>query len=367
MMQTETGSPTTSSVDNSGIALQIVNSDKLLYTMQFQNLASLNVSPYYYPNPNPVLSTYVPVEESGMHNRFAPVSITSSGTVTVKMSAGYVDFYTNTDIRTQFVFTANSKVTCQLRSFESSGSLNNELTSAYSCQLLINGVPVGSSFTGSYTYSSPTVQQIDSFGYRFNFSAFNKSVTSKGNTLIFASIGDTGIWTFGSSVGGDGITSGDVTIIVSEAVNDIIQSADKNTVTIVNKIDQSTTTVTNQIKNSTTQVTQTITDSTGKIIAAITPTPQQAQDASNLKGTMKDTTDRIKDNVSSIEEGTNRPNPEETAKEIDPLEKLDKTDQTYMTMKDGIQQILSHEFILTIMLMLFGFAFTAYVLFGKRT
>jgi len=220
-------------------------------------------------------------------------------------------------------------------------------------QLIVNDRLVGDRFSNTtYTYASTQGESVGSFGYRFYYNA--KSFTEYAAYSRYKCVTfflDRGVWTFKDTAYDGG---------------NIVVALDTHFNSLETKIDQSTTQITDTINQSTGQVTTAITDSSNRVIAAVTSKPEQNQAATQYKDDMSQTTTQIQDNVQAIEDKTNRPDPEKTAQDIDPLEKLDKTDQSYLAMKDGIKQILSNEFILTIMLMLFGFAFVAYVLFGKR-
>lgn len=88
--------------------------------------------------------------------------------------------------------------------------------------------------------------------------------------------------------------------------------------------------------------------------------------ADQFKQDMQEVTDKIDQAAQQIEQGTNRPDPSQTAQQVDPLQKLDPSDPAYMELRNGFSSVLQSEFMISILLMLFGFAFVSYVLFGKR-
>lgn len=102
------------------------------------------------------------------------------------------------------------------------------------------------------------------------------------------------------------------------------------------------------------------------IDSGATAPPADKSAADQFKQDMQEVTDKIDQAAQQIEQGTNRPDPSQTAQQVDPLQKLDPSDPAYMELRNGFSSVLQSEFMISILLMLFGFAFVSYVLFGKR-
>lgn len=215
--------------------------------------------------------------------------------------------------------------------------------------ILINGEEVSS----DYEYTSPSPINVTSYGLRWYYKDAD-IVSASADTLtglsLFCEVFDYSVWVFEEVSLGTVITVIDSNFTKLEAtINDGVEKLEA------------------ALADSTNKTTQAIQTASGQIVAAVSSTPAQNQAASDFTNEMGELTGNIKDNVGKIESGHQRPDPDDIKQQVDPLEKLDPTDDTYMTMKNGLADLLGSEYILTLLLMVAGFAFIGYVFFGKRT
>jgi len=239
--------------------------------------------------------------------------------------------------------------------YDSAGSsVASFKNNADSFQLIINGKPISDliSYNSAIrTYTFNPNEAILSYGYRFYFKSKTYGYSAFRPDYAEFSVNDSGIWMWSDS----SYDGGNIVVSIDSNFSELNTTIDNQTVQITNKIDQSTTTITSAMDTN-----------TNKIVSAVTSTPAQNQAATQYKDDMSQTTTQIQDNVQAIEDKTNRPDPEKTAQDIDPLGRLDPSDPARVSMYDGLGAILKTDFFLTILLMVFGMAFCGYVLFGKR-
>lgn len=113
-----------------------------------------------------------------------------------------------------------------------------------------------------------------------------------------------------------------------------------------------------------TEIKDFLSDIYGAIVGLFTPDSGVIEDSNQFVDDMTIVTDKIKEDVSEIEENTNRPPPEDLVPDITVI--VDQSDENYISYMDGMSSLLASSTITNILLLMFSLAFCGYVLFGKK-